>query len=320
MDCALMIEGQEGVSWEGWVELAEACESAGISGLFRSDHYTSFTHPDERGGLDAWASLSGLAAVTTSLRLGTLVSPVGFRPAGLLAKLVASVDEISGGRAELGLGAGWFEREFSAFGFPFPSLRERYEALEETLTVAHALLQRSAEPTTFSGRHVSVADCRLLPPVVQSPNPTIILGGDAGPLSSALAARWADEYNVLEVSPELVTVRRDALTEACRARGRDPDSLGLSLMINTIVGRDAAEVRERAARVVERTADERSVDQFLAERGDDVLTGTPEQVLERLQEYAARGVGRVMLQHLDHTDLDMVRLIGERVAPEMERL
>jgi alkanesulfonate monooxygenase SsuD/methylene tetrahydromethanopterin reductase-like flavin-dependent oxidoreductase (luciferase family) len=320
MDCALMIEGQEGVSWEEWVALAETCESAGISGLYRSDHYTSFTHPDERGGLDAWASLSALAAVTTSLRLGTLVSPVGFRPAGMLAKLVASVDEISGGRAELGVGAGWFEPEFRAFGFPFPSLRDRYVALGETLAVVHSLLQRSAEPTTFSGRYVSVADCQLLPRVVQSPNPTIILGGDAGPMSASLAARWADEYNVLEVSPELVTVRRDALTEACRAHRRDPDSLTLSLLINTIVGSDAGEVRERAARVIERTADKRDVDQFLAERGDEVLTGTPGEVLERLKEYAARGVRRVMLQHLDHTDLDMVRLIGEQIAPEAERL
>jgi alkanesulfonate monooxygenase SsuD/methylene tetrahydromethanopterin reductase-like flavin-dependent oxidoreductase (luciferase family) len=317
MDCALVVEGQEGVSWADWAALAATCESVGIAGLYRSDHYVSFTHPEERGGLDAWASLSALAAVTTSLRLGTLVSPVGFRPAGMLAKLVAGVDEISGGRAELGLGAGWFEREFRAFGLPFPSLRERYVALDETLAVLSALLRRSAEPTSFDGRYVSLADCQLLPPVVQTPGPPIILGGDAGPMSAALAAQWADEYNVLEVSPELVDVRRRALEEACRAHRRDPETLGLSLMINTVVGRDSGEVRDRVARVLELTADDRTVDEALAARGDDVLTGTPDEVLERLRDYSAAGVRRVMLQHIDHTDLDMVRLIGERIVPRL---
>ena len=312
-----MVEGQEGVSWEDWLALAATCESAGISGLYRSDHYTSFTHPDERGGLDAWASLSALAAVTTSLRLGTLVSPVGFRSAGMLAKLVASAGEISGGRVELGLGAGWFEDEFRAFGFPFPSLRERYVALEETLEVLDSLLRRPAEPTTFAGRYVTVTGCRILPPV---PPPRIILGGDAGPKSASLAARWADEYNLLEVSPELVTVRRRALVEACRAHERDPDTLGLSMMINTVVGRDRGEVRDRVGQVIARTGDARSADQVLAERGDDVLTGAPDEVLERLRDYAERGVRRVMLQHVDHTDLDMVRLIGERIAPEVRAL
>ena len=220
-----MVEGQEGVSWEDWLALAATCESAGISGLYRSDHYTSFTHPDERGGLDAWASLSALAAVTTSLRLGTLVSPVGFRSAGMLAKLVASAGEISGGRVELGLGAGWFEDEFRAFGFPFPSLRERYVALEETLEVLDSLLRRPAEPTTFAGRYVTVTGCRILPPV---PPPRIILGGDAGPKSASLAARWADEYNLLEVSPELghrATPGARGSVSSLRARSRHAGSL-----------------------------------------------------------------------------------------------
>ncbi len=317
MECALMVEGQEGVSWKDWVALANTCEAVCISGLYRSDHYVSFTHPDQRGGLDAWSSLSALAAVTTSLRLGTLVSPVGFRPAGTLAKLVASVDEISDGRVELGLGAGWFEPEFRAFGLPFPSLRERYVALEETLAVLHSLLDRAGGATSFAGSYATVADCRLLPPVVQDPRPRLILGGDAGPKSASLAARWADEYNVLEVSPELVAVRRRALAEACRRNQRDSETLGLSMLINVVVGRDRGEVRDRVGRVIERTADPRTVEQVLAARGEDVLTGTPDDVLERLQAFAAQGIRRVMFQHLDHTDLDMVRLIGERIAPEM---
>jgi len=301
MDCALMVEGQEGVSWADWTALAATCESVGIAGLYRSDHYLSSTHPDERGGLDAWASLSALAAVTTSLRLGTLVSPVGFRSAGMLAKLVASADEISGGRVEVGLGAGWFEREFRAFGFPLPSLRERYVALDETLAVLHSLLRRPGEPTTFAGQFMAVTECRIIPPATQ---PRIILGGDAGPRSAALAARWADEYNVLEVSPDLVALRRRALAEACREQRRDPETLGLSLMVNTVVGRNRGEVRDRVARALEITADDRSLDQALAARGDEVLTGTRDEVLERLRDYAAAGVRRVMLQHIDHTDLD----------------
>jgi len=292
-----MIEGQEGVSWADWVALAETCEAAGLDGLYRSDHYLSFTHPDERSGLDAWASISALAAVTDTLRLGTLVSPVGFRPPGVLAKLVASASEIAGGRVELGLGAGWFEDEFRALGLPFPTLRKRYAALKEALVLLESLWPR------------------LMPEP-----PVVILGGDAGPSGAALAARFADEYNVLEVTPEQVTVRRRALAEACCRHGRDPKTLGLSLLINVVVGRDEAEVRERVGRAGELTADPRDTDELLAARGEDVLTGTPDQVCERLREFGRRGVRRVMLQHVDHADLDMVRLIGEEIAPEVRAL
>jgi alkanesulfonate monooxygenase SsuD/methylene tetrahydromethanopterin reductase-like flavin-dependent oxidoreductase (luciferase family) len=297
VDCALMIEGQEGVSWSDWVALAETCEAAGLDGLYRSDHYLSFTHPKERGGLDAWVGIAALSAITSTLRLGTLVSPVGFRAPGVLAKLVASASEISGGRVELGLGAGWFEDEYRAFGLPFPTLRERYAELKEALATLDSLLPR------------------LMPE-----RPRLILGGDAGPSGAALAARYADEYNVLEVTPELVSVRRQALAEACCRRRRDPDTLGLSLMINTIVGRDEGEVRERVGRAGARPRAPRGTGELLASRGEDMLTGMPEQVLEQLREFGRRGVRRVMLQHVDHADLDMVRLIGAEIAPELRAL
>src|ERR1700758_3102232 len=194
MDLCLMIEGQEGVSWDQWVALARGCEEHHIPALFRSDHYMNLDgqHP-ERESLDAWATLSALAALTSTLRLGTMVSPATFRHPSELAKVVVTADHVSGGRVELGLGAGWHEREHEAYGFPFPPTRERVDVLGERLQFV--LGAGGGAPFSSPGSHYTLRDLDAQPRPVQQPHPPLIMGGSAGPRSVALAARYADEYN-----------------------------------------------------------------------------------------------------------------------------
>jgi alkanesulfonate monooxygenase SsuD/methylene tetrahydromethanopterin reductase-like flavin-dependent oxidoreductase (luciferase family) len=291
MRVALMIEGQEDVSWDQWLALARACERSGIEALFRSDHYQSVFQDPTRVGLDAWATISALAAVTERVRLGTLVSPVTFRRAGEIAKVVATADHVSDGRVELGLGAGWNEREHEAFGFPFPDLRERMDELERQL------------------QHVRRQWAELSPPPVQHPRPPLIVGGTAGPRSCRLGARYADEYNTVFASAADCAERKERVDAACRAEGREP--IAFSLMTGCVVGRDRAEVEGRARAVAERTG----LDPSDLLEGARTIAGTVEQVVARIGEYAAAGVERVYLQHLDHADVEMVELIGAEVVP-----
>lgn len=191
---SLMIEGQEGVSWEQWVALARAAEESGLEGLFRSDHYAGLMGEEARGSLDAWTQIAALAAVTERLRLGTMVSPVTFRHPSLLAKAVVTADHVSGGRVELGLGAGWNVREHAAYGFPFPDLPERLELLEEQVEIV--VRSWTEEEVSFSGRHYRLDALRAEPKPVQRPRPRLIIGGAARPRTARLAARWADEYKI----------------------------------------------------------------------------------------------------------------------------
>jgi F420-dependent oxidoreductase-like protein len=317
MDVCLMIEGQEGVTWEQWLDLALTCESSGFNGLFRSDHYLSFSDPHERGALDAWSTLSALAAVTERIRLGTMVSPVTFRHPAMLAKSVATADHVAGGRVELGMGAGWFEREHEAFGFSFPSDGERMEILAEQLEIVHRLWGRDENEVTFEGTHYRLDACVALPKPLQTPHPPLILGGGAGPRAAALAARWADEYNVNYIDPDEAAARRRRLSEACEAVDRDPASLRLSLMNGVVVGSDRAEVERRAAALLAHEGKDEdpatALERWRAER----LVGTVDEVISRLAEYADAGVERVMLQHLVHDDLETVELIGREIVPRV---
>jgi alkanesulfonate monooxygenase SsuD/methylene tetrahydromethanopterin reductase-like flavin-dependent oxidoreductase (luciferase family) len=291
MRVALMIEGQEDVSWGQWLALARACEESGIESLFRSDHYQSVFQDPNRVALDAWATISALAAVTERVRLGTLVSPVTFRRAGELAKVVATADHVSSGRVELGLGAGWNEREHEAFGFPFPELGERMDELERQL------------------RHVTRQWAELSPRPVQEPRPPLIVGGTGGPRSCRLAALYAEEYNTVFASAADCVERKARVDSACRAEGRDP--IPFSLMTGCVVGRDRAEVERRGRAVADRTG--LDPDDLL--QSARTIAGTVEEVVARVGEYAEVGVERVYLQHLDHGDLEMVELIGAEVVP-----
>jgi alkanesulfonate monooxygenase SsuD/methylene tetrahydromethanopterin reductase-like flavin-dependent oxidoreductase (luciferase family) len=283
MRVSLMIEGQEGVSWDQWLALARAAEEAQLEGLFRSDHYRSIMRGDPAGSLDAWGTLAGLAAATTTLRLGTMVSPVTFRRVSVLAKLVTTVDHISGGRVELGIGAGWYESEHEAYGFKFLSTKERLDELDRQL---EELTRQWTEAPD------------IWPKPLQEPHPPIIVGGGAKPRTVRAAVRFADEYNTVFASVDEARERKRILDEAAREAGRDP--LRFSLMIGCVVGRDESELKERLA-------------QFKKISNEDAppISGTVDQVVARLREYEQVGVERVMLQHLVHEDVEMVHVLGD---------
>jgi F420-dependent oxidoreductase-like protein len=307
-----MIEGQEGVSWPEWLALARACEEHGVPALFRSDHYLNLDARPERGSLDAWATMSALAAATTTLRLGTLVSPATFRHPSELAKVVATADHVSGGRVELGLGAGWNEPEHRAYGFPFPPLRERMDRLAEQLAIVHGTWTQ--RPFSFSGSHYTLEGLDAEPHPVQDPHPPLLIGGSAGPRSAALAARWADEYNTPFASHEQVRERKAAIDAACADAGREP--IPFSLMTGFLVGLDREELREKAAALAYAMGEpDRDVDAWLASPPEAWIVGTVDEVVTRLEALREAGLRRVMLQHLLHTDLETVELIGRKLAP-----
>jgi F420-dependent oxidoreductase-like protein len=320
MRVCLMIEGQEGVTWDQWVALAAACEEGGFDGLFRSDHYVSFGHPTEWGSLDAWATMGALAARTERIQLGTMVSPVTFRHPSELAKSVVTADHVSGGRVELGMGAGWFEGEHRAYGFPFPPAAERFDMLTEQVEIVHRLWSTDEASVTFEGQHYRLENCFGLPKPLQRPHPPLILGGSAGPRAAALAARWADEYNVNFVDPAECRLRRDRLSAACEKAERDPASLRMSLMTGTLVGSDQPDLLARAGRLMEQRGASGDPEAFIRNLGDEWIRGTPDQVLSRLGEYAEAGIERVMLQHNVHADLESVALIGKEIIPEAASL
>jgi len=305
MRFAVMIEGQEDVTWEDWLDVARTCERLGFETLFRSDHYLSVMGARTRGALDAWATVCGLAAATSTVRLGTLVSPATFRHPSVLAKLVVSADHISGGRVELGIGTGWNEAEHTAYGFPFPSMRTRMDRLAEQVEIVHRSWGK--EPFSFRGEHYALEELDARPKPVQRPHPPLLMGGSAGPRGAALAARWADEYNVVGMSPQDAAAARGRVREACERVGRDPDTVAFSLMHPFLVGADEADRRRRAAELAE-------VGPPGAEEG---LSGTPEQIAERLREYAGVGVERVMLQHLLHRDTEALELLAAEVVPAL---
>jgi F420-dependent oxidoreductase-like protein len=303
-----MIEGQEGVSWDEWVALARACEEHGLEGLFRSDHYASLGHEGERASLDAWATLTALAAVTERIRLGSMVSPVTFRHPSELAKAVATADHVSGGRVELGLGAGWNEREHRAYGFVFPELSVRLAMLAEQLELVHR--QWTEEVVDFDGEHYRLESVRALPKPVQRPRPPLIVGGSGQRGTVNPAVRFADEYDTVFVGPDECRRRRRRIDEACERAGRDPASLVFSVMTGCVIGADRAELRERGRQLMQRDGAEGDVDRFLEERAARSVVGTLDEVREQLAAYEAAGVERIFLQHLVHTDLEAVALMG----------
>jgi F420-dependent oxidoreductase-like protein len=306
----LMIEGQEDVTWPQWLALANAVETAGLEGLFRSDHYQSVAGKRDRGSLDAWATLAALAAVTERIRLGTMVSPTSFRHPSVLAKSVVTADHVSGGRIELGMGAGWSEVEHVSYGFAFHDLATRYDVFEEQVEIV--VRHMSEDTFDFHGDHYRLTDCRALPKPVQTPKVPLILGGMAGPRAARLAARFADEYNTVFPTVDALAQRRQAIEAACRQVGREP--LTFSMMTGCLLGTDEAEVRERAGRLKGLSGRSGELDEWLDGLRGEWIIGTVDQAATRLQEYAAVGLDRVMLQHQLHDDVEMVALMGELTA------
>ncbi len=303
MQICLMIEGQEGVGWDEWVGLARATEEVGLDGLFRSDHYTSF-HTLPGAALDAWATLAALGPLTSKIRLGTLVSPATFRHPSELARVVSTVDHASGGRVEVGVGAGWFEQEHRQNGFAFPAVGERWELLEEYVEVL--LRSWTGEPFDFAGRHFTLVGQQALPTPVQRPHPPLIVGGAGRRRSVALAVRSAQEYNAAFLDPGACGELRGRLDAACVAAGRDPATLPLSLMALVALGTDRRSAEQRLHRELERFRGPR-------ERCHAVTVDEAEDLLGR---YEAAGVRRVYLQHPDRADraaLDLLGTLASRV-------
>src|SRR5207253_1831943 len=277
-----MIEGQEGVTWEQWLALAGACEEHGVGTLFRSDHYVSFSAPDRAGSLDAWTQIAALAARTTTLRLGTLVSPATFRHPSVLAKAVVTADHVSGGRVELGLGAGWMVPEHEQYGFPFPLTPVRVEMFAEQLEIV--VRSWTEAPFDFEGRHYRLRGLTALPRPVQQPRPSVIVGGAGKPATLRPAVRWADEYNTPFATVDELRERRARLDRELRDQGRDPATMRFSLMTGILVGETDADARDRAHELYEREPRERPFDDWLHHYSKAALVGSVDEVAHRLRE------------------------------------
>ena len=301
-----MIEGQEGVTWPQWRALAAACEEHGIPSLFRSDHYQNLDgqHP-ERGSLDAWGTIIALSALTTELRLGTMVTPTSFRHPSVLAKLVVTADHVSDGRIDIGLGAGWHQREHDAYGFPFLAAAERVDVLEEQLQILMG--HWGQDEFSFTGEHYALVGLNAQPKPVQRPRPPLIMGGNAGPRSAALAARFADEYNTPFPSLEHIQRRKAAIDQACERAGREP--IPFSIMAGAILGADAGEVEQRARRVAEATGQDPGA--LLRDPPPGWIVGTLEQAADQLAPIREAGVSRVMCNQYVEPEVEQVARIGE---------
>ena len=313
MNLGVLIVGQEGVTWDDWCALADACERFGIETLFSGDHYLS--QSDEVGNVahDAWTTIAALAARTSSLRLGTLVTPVTFRLPALLANMVATVDHVSGGRVELGLGAGWMEREHEAFGFPFPEIRVRRQMFAEQLEIVHRLW--TDERVSFAGEHYTLIDAPGMPKPLQSPHPLIVVGGSGTRGTAIPAARFADEYNTAWIDhPGEFAAIRERVVAACTEVGRDPTTMRFSIAIHFVVGRSYDEALEKARAIYALRPREQGFDDWFAGFAESRLVGSVDEVEEQLLAYAEQGADRVMLIHSLHRDLDSIQLIGERLV------
>jgi F420-dependent oxidoreductase-like protein len=309
-----MIEGQEGVTWDDWVRLAGLAERHGLEGLFRSDHYTAIVRP-QAGALDAWATLAGLATETRRIRLGTLVSPATFRHPSVLARMAVTVDHISRGRVEVGMGSGWYEREHLENGFPFLDVKWRFDLFAEQVEVV--VRSWTEEGFDHSGPSYELTGLTALPRPFQEPHPPLVLGGSGKPRFAALAARHATEVNTLGASNDELRERKARLDRACAEAGRDPSTLVFSVMTACFVGADRGEVLDRLRSFLAIRGDDTDPEKLLAERADRWLVGTVDEVAARLDELRAVGVSRVFLQHLNHSDDAMVSLVGEKLLPEL---
>ncbi|MGH9114972.1 MAG: LLM class F420-dependent oxidoreductase [Acidimicrobiales bacterium] len=307
MRLRIFTEPQQGATYDDLLAMARCAEEEGFDAFFRSDHYLKMGDVDGLPGpTDAWTTLAGLARDTTRIRLGTLVTPATFRLPGPLAVSVAQVDAMSGGRVELGLGAGWFEAEHKAYGIPFPPTGERFARLEEQLAIITGLWA-AAEGKTFShaGSYYKVEDSPALPKPVQRPHPPVIVGGKGPSRTPRLAATFADEYNTSFASPQEARAQFTRVDRACEAAGRDPQTLRRSSPVVVCCGSNEAEVARRA----------KAIGREVAELKSNGACGTPAEVGERLREWAGAGAATAYLQVLDLSDLDHVRLIGQEVAP-----
>jgi F420-dependent oxidoreductase-like protein len=312
MRLALMTEPQQGLSYDDILAAARTAEEAGIEAFFRSDHYASFPGPGGEPTTDAWATLAGLARETSRIHIGSLVSPATFRLPGPFAKLVATVDEMSGGRVEVGMGAGWNDEEHAQLGIPFPDLDERYAMLEEAVAIVHGVW---TEPDgwRFEGSHWQVRDAlfRARPARNGRRHPPIILGGRGGPRLARLVAQYGDEFNLNSASPARAPEAYGRIDAACQAIGRDPAEVTHSAMTGVLIAETRAELTNRVRTQLELTGGSATeAETWLAQRRERWIMGTLDEAGERLRAFEQAGVQRVMLQDFVPRDLEMIRLMG----------
>jgi F420-dependent oxidoreductase-like protein len=302
----IFTEPQQGATYDQLLAVARLAEELGFDAFFRSDHYLHMGGNGGPGSTDAWTTLAALARETQTIRLGTLVTPVTFRFPGVLAIQVAQADAMSGGRVELGLGAGWYDAEHRAYGIPFPPTGTRFDMLEEQLAIIEGLwTTRVGETFTFAGTHYQLADSPALPKPVQRPRPPIVMGGHGAQRTPRLAARYADEFNLPFAPVSMFTDARDRVRAACERQGRDPGTMRYTAAQVVCVGSDESEYARRAA-AIGRAPDE------LRTNG---VAGLPKEAVARVQEFADAGAETMYLQVLDLDDLDHLRLIAAELAP-----
>jgi F420-dependent oxidoreductase-like protein len=309
VDLRIFTEPQQGATYDDLLRVAQVTEECGFDAFFRSDHFLAMGVPGEPGPTDSYVTLAGLARETSRIRLGTLVTSATFRLPGPLAVAVAQVDQMSGGRVELGLGTGWFEAEHQAYGIPFPAVSERFDRLAEQLEILTGLWTTPpGKRYSFTGTHYTVVDSPALPKPVQQPHPPVIVGGKGKRRTPELAARFATEFNVPFATVDDVAAQFARVDRACAEAGRDPATLARSVAQMTCVGRDDAEVARRAEALGKKVDELNPFD----------LTGTVAQVVDQLGTWQERtGLSRFYLQILDLADLDHLELIAAEVAPQL---
>ncbi len=318
MQIGIIVEGQEGLNWDAWRRIAAQTEALGFDSLWRSDHLLS-SMDERREAHETWVALTVAAMATQRLQIGSLVSPITFRPPAVLAKIAVSVDTLSQGRLVLGLGAGWNEREHRAHGLRFPPLRERLDRLAEGIEIIRGL--QGHAPFRYQGEYYEIDDANPFPKPVQAPQRRripLLIGGKGKDRFLRLVARYADEWNMTTNSPSFCRERSARLAEQCRAVGRDPAAIRRSVAMGVLIGRNQGELEQRCRSMQRLIPSLAEVDTSAvpeAVRAAGWVCGTPDEIVQRLHELAAVGIERVMLQHTDFNDEDMLRLIARQVIP-----
>ena len=302
LEIAVMIEGQNGLNWARWQKIARLVEELGFVGLYRSDHFTN-SNPPDLDSLELWTSLTWLACNTTRIEFGPLVTPFSFRHPAFTARMASAVDDLSGGRLTLGMGAGWQDREHQLFGFDLLDPKERYDRFEEGLEVVTRLLQ-SDEMVIFDGRYYKVRGTTLLPRPQRKSGPRILIGGDGGKRMRSLIARYAVEWNCVMLTPQAFTERNQLLTEELTSAGRKPESVRRSMMTGCVFGKDESAFKEKLS-MRKRTLEQ------LHERG--IVAGDAATVKGQLHRLEEAGLQRIMLQWLDLDDLNGLEALAKAV-------
>jgi F420-dependent oxidoreductase-like protein len=309
MELRIFTEPQQGASYDDLLAVAQATEANGFDAFFRSDHYLKMGDVSGLPGpTDAWLTLAALGRETTRIKLGTLVTAATFRYPGPLAISVAQADVMSGGRVELGIGAGWYEQEHLAYGIPFPSVKERFERLEEQLAIITGMWETpEGETFSYEGAHYAVTDSPALPKPAQRPRPPVIIGGHGAKTTPRLAATYAQEFNLPFAPVDTLVTQRERVSAACETIGRDPATMTWSAALVVCCGQDEAEIARRA----------KSIGREVDELRESGAAGTPDEVVAKIGRYAEAGASRIYLQVLDLHDLDHLALLGEAVLPQV---